>query len=76
MSESEEGNVGRKLECRAASQASDPVCALFEGLDEVGTNISSELEGMILTGIFLATQVFVGIGIWLGGVVGRGWNGP
>jgi hypothetical protein len=35
----------------------------------VGATISPQIEGMILTGAFLATVIFVGPGIWLGGVV-------
>jgi hypothetical protein len=34
--------------------SSDPECALLEGLAEVGANISSQIGGMILTGVFLA----------------------
>jgi hypothetical protein len=51
--------------------ASDPVCALLEGLNEAGRSTSSRIEGMIFTGIFLATLISVAMVIWLGGVVGR-----
>ena len=40
----------------------------------MSANISSQIEGMILTGVFLATVIFVGAGIWLGGVVARRRN--
>ncbi len=52
-------------------RSSEPECALFEGLAEVGANISSEIEAMVLTGVFLATVILVGVGVWVGSLVGR-----